>query len=189
MATRDEQLAVLAIEVQTDPLGRGYNGAGSENPGPDPMTDEQVTESLNVRNRPTEGGPVSITELYDELIDGGELSDLRTTVNSEFKDMVLLGHNAVNASFEVTSEDYIEIAQIFPGGSQTRTSMNNRVQGFESRGEELGLPRPIKEAWVTEARALDLTPQGRALFNELAGKSKQAQRRIEIIQARLARNL
>lgn len=149
MATRDEQLAVLTAELRDDPLGRGYNGPGTENPGPGPMTDMQAAESLNLRNIPTTGGNVSLQELWEDLIDDDEATAMRENNLNDFNNVVLLGQNA---PLSVTATDYFEIALAFPGGSQTRINMNNRAQGLESRGEQLTLPRPIKDGWVQAAR-------------------------------------
>lgn len=141
MATRDEQLQILSDELANDPLGRGYAG----------MTDAQAADSLNVRNIPTTAGDVSLQELWEDLIDQGEATTMREGSVNDFNNVVLLGQNA---PLSVTSTDYAEIGLAFPGGSQTRINMNNRAQGLESRGEELDLPRPIKEGWVTQARAV-----------------------------------
>lgn len=140
MATKDEMLQILTDELANDPLGRGYAG----------MTDAQAADSLNLRDRPTAGGDVDIQELWDDLIDQDEATTMRTGSINEFNNVVLLGQNTPLA---VTATDYAEIGLAFPGGSQTRINMNNRAQGVESRGEELGLPRPIKEGWVATARA------------------------------------
>lgn len=140
MATRDEQLAILSAELANDPLGRGYSG----------MSDAEAADNLNVRDRPTTAGDLSLRELWEDLIDQDEATTLRTGAINEFNNIVLLGQNA---PLSVTATDYAEIGLAFPGGSQTRINMNNRAQGLESRGEELDLPRPIKEGWVNTARA------------------------------------
>lgn len=142
MATKDEQFQVLTDELNNDPLGRGYAG----------MTDAQATDSLNVRDRPTEGGPVTHNELWVELIVESEWDDLKTN-NAATADAVLQRTVQYPEPWDVNHRFYEEVARAFPGGSQTRVNMNNRAVGQESRGEELGLPRPIKEAWVSQARA------------------------------------
>lgn len=44
-------IAGLTTELTNDPLGRGYNGAGSENAGSGAMTDAEAATSLNATNR------------------------------------------------------------------------------------------------------------------------------------------
>ncbi len=125
-------LSPLEIEVTTDPLVRGYNGVGSENVGPDPMTDQQVADSLLVKNRTRNRTSMSGREVRSEVVDA-EFDALTPEKKAQF--------------LSLTSADDLDpfgfganvIKDIFTDPSDTLTNLIAARVETISRAEEQGL--------------------------------------------------
>lgn len=127
-------LDILKIEIDTDPLGRGYSG----------MTDMQVADSLNTANRSRNKTSVSGSDIFRN-VDGTEFN---TKTAEQKRDVLAL---CAIGDVDPFGPAASIITQIFGGGSTTVTTLAAfRVETI-SRATELGLGT-VAEGHVQEAR-------------------------------------
>ncbi len=139
----------LRDEVVGDPEVIGYNGAGSENPGPGPMSDKEVADYLSdatKRSRNKERMEATeVANAVDETEFLGKTADERTEIYRLLAMGVL---DPRDGSLEVQ-----RFVSIF-GASATITALNAaRVQPI-SRADEVGIGGRVGEGHVAHARTL-----------------------------------
>lgn len=126
----------LRIEIDDDPLGRGYIT----------MSDVEVADDMNtvyrIRNRATMSG----SEVFN-AIDKAEYNALTAAQQELVWNIIHLGE--LNP-FGLEADIFVDI---FGGGSTTITTLAALRQEDISRGEELGLGI-IYAPYVMEARAM-----------------------------------
>ena len=124
-------MSFLGEEVTNDPLGRGYNGPGSENLGPDPMTDQELVDSLNAVNRSRDRTSMTASEVLN-AVDKTEWVALIDAERQQIWDILHMGE--VNP-FGIEADLFQDIF----GGSTTITALQAiRVEAI-SRAQELGV--------------------------------------------------
>ncbi len=124
----------LATELSVDPLLRGYNGPGAANPGPGPMTDQQVTDDLHTlyrsRNR------ISMTG--DEIFAATDAAQYDALTDADKLLWVSFCGRGTIDPFGVANVALV--TSIFGAGTDTLTALASlRVESI-SRATELGLP-------------------------------------------------
>ncbi len=143
----------LKDEMTGDPLGRGYNEEGSEDPRPTPMSDKELTNSLNEVNRERDRTHMSGDEI-SATIDEKEylaLSDIKKT-----RLLWLLNKDSVNPFdfAETTLKDLFArslLPTLFGAVSPTLIAFASARIEIISRATEIGLGK-IKVGHVEEAR-------------------------------------
>ena len=130
-------LVVLADELSTDPLARGYAG----------MTDLEAANDLNTVYRTRELEMLDGGTVYDQ-VDNTEFTALDAAGQAEVWDIVHLG---ANIPVGVGSKARDRFVALFGGGSDTITALQATLTENISRGVELGLG-VIAEGHVTKAR-------------------------------------
>ena len=73
----------LKTELADDPLGRGYNAAGTANPGPGPMTDQEATDELNTSYRSRNRAIMTATEVLN-AVNSSDFLSLSVAKQSKF---------------------------------------------------------------------------------------------------------
>jgi len=121
-------------EINTDELGRGYNGPGSENPGPGAMTDRQIHASLRAPTRNLRRSPLSGDQVFG-VTDAAEFGLL-----SAHKQSLWLSFCA-RSEIDPFSAANVAFVQFIFGGGATVTALNDlrTVQNGQTRARELGL--------------------------------------------------
>ncbi len=140
----------LKTELTVDELGWGYNGPGIFNPGPGPMTDQQVVDILHTihptpdtrtRNRTRMSGRQVQAEVVDveyNALSADKKSQFLALTASDDLDPFGLGANIIK--------------DIFGGGSATLTALQTaRVESI-TRAVELELGQ-VKSRHVGYARS------------------------------------
>jgi hypothetical protein len=128
--------AALKVELDTDPLGRGYAGMG----------DEEAANSLNANGRNVDRTEVTGGEIAASAV-RAELAALTAAEQTYVRTLMSAGTIPLTANFKT------EMAAIFPPGSETRTNLIALLKRPGSRGEELGFGR-VTPSDVAIARAL-----------------------------------
>ena len=126
--------ASLKIEVDTDPLGRGYSG----------MSDSEVTTSLNTVDR----------QRNRELMSGVEIAS--AIVESEYVGLTAAQKDRLVGFTNLEGVDpfgfgVVVFKDVFGGGSGTISALAAARVETVSRAAELALPN-IKVGWVQEVR-------------------------------------
>lgn len=132
---QERDMRILRVEIETDPLGRGYAG----------MTDAQVSASLNEANRQC---------VHDKCHPGEILNEI---VHNDLLTVSVPDQNMLWAIIQTTGVSLVDqhtwelIQTIFPPGSQTYANLEACKWHLGSRAHELGLPG-IVTVDVMEAR-------------------------------------
>ena len=137
-------MTVLADELANDPLGRGYNGPGTANAGPGPMSDKECADDLNTAYRETVRDVVTPSEVLNTL-DMNEYRTLDAAAVDEY--WRLLSIREINP-FGIEA-DFLE--GIFGDRSLTFVAFEALRKTPMTRGQELGLGR-VKTGDVQGAR-------------------------------------
>ncbi len=122
---------ILADEVAGDPEEFGYNGPGSQNAGPGPMTDQELVDSLNALTRQRNRTSMSRSEI------------LQAVVPSEYNGLTGDGLVAFWGLLSVDSVDPFgvesDVMQKVFGASDTVTALAAaRIEAI-SRATEIGV--------------------------------------------------
>ena len=126
--------ADLEDEVLNDPLVRGYNGTGSENAGPGPMTDAQVSASLHAVNRPRNRTSMSGDEVFLSIASRADWDAL--TVDDRLLFTAFCGRDNIDP-FGGANEELVK--SIFGDASATINNLNNARVETISRVTERSL--------------------------------------------------
>ncbi len=139
----------LRDEINVDPEVFGYNGVGSENPGPGPMTDKQVADFLSdATKRSRDKERMEATEVAN-AVDEAEFVGKTADEQAEIYSLLAMGVlDPRDGSLEVR-----RFVSIF-GGSATITALQAaRVEAI-SRAAEVGIGGRVGEGHVAHARTL-----------------------------------
>lgn len=128
-------MSILANEINTDPLARGYSG----------MTDAQVATDINTVYRTVNKTSVTGAELMEQ-IDSAEYNALTDTKKDQW--LSLCGIDTHDPFGNVVQV----VVQIWGGGSTTVSNLNAYRTETVSRGSELGIGL-VAEGDVIKARA------------------------------------
>lgn len=131
-------LSILANELTTDPLTRGYSG----------MTDQQAADSLNTVNRTRLRTHLSGSEIY-EALDVSEFQSKTADQKQYIRDIIGLGGSV---AVDANSKARTVLFAIFAAGSNTRANLTTIATVNISRATELGL-ETVSAGYVGEARA------------------------------------
>ena len=126
---------MLATEVLTDPLGRGYSG----------MSDLEVADDLNTEYRTRTRATVFGYEIFNET-DDAEYAALTDAQKSSWD--ALCGIEQIDTSNGVAKA---REAELFGSGTTTRSNLAALKNPVASRAAELGLPF-VYEGHIQEAR-------------------------------------
>lgn len=129
---------ILKTEIDTDPLTRGYSG----------MTDQQVANSMNAKNRDN-WVPLSSAQIF-EAINRTEFAALNTQNISRVDRILGLGSGIPT---EPGSNARDELVAVFGAGSNTIIRLAALANQQRSRGEEIGWGE-VRPGDVVQARAL-----------------------------------
>ena len=131
-------LAKLKTEITSDPLTRNYAV----------MSDVQIAESLNLRNRNT---------IDRETLSAGDL--IASIVRSEWTALSAAEKQyvqliAMAQTMPLTTTLKTELGNIFPAGSATRANLIALLKRTGSRAEEIGLGGSPTPSDVADAKRL-----------------------------------
>ncbi len=140
----------LRDEITVDPEDFGYNGVGSENPGPGPMTDKQVAVFLSdATQRSRDKERMEATEVAN-AVDETEFVGKTADQQAEIYSLLAMG-NLDPRDGSLYARRFVSI---FTGGSATITALNAaRVEAI-SRAAEVGIGGRVGEGHVAHARTL-----------------------------------
>lgn len=129
------KLDILITEITTDPLGRNYSA----------MTNEEVAESLNVRDRNILDSVISSAMIFNAI----EPSEYQALANTKLVDLLLGVGEQIDVGPGTNARTVI--LNSFGGGSTTVANLVTAATKLVSRGVELelGIVRP---GHVEEAR-------------------------------------
>ena len=136
-------MAALKEEVTVDPLVRGYNGPGSQNSGPGPMSDQAVADDINTAYRTRDRTSMTASDILNS-VDTTELAALSVAGATEF--WRILGMGEVNP-FGVEATLMIDL---FGVGSTTIAQLKVDRKEPISRARELGFAPPIASDVATD---------------------------------------
>lgn len=128
----------LQGEIANDPLGRNYSG----------MTDQQVADSLNTKNRTVERSSVSGSEIFNAIVPS-EYDSLLATTQERVKWITQLGDSVDIASGSNARQ---VLLNAFDQNSTTHENLVDVVQIDISRAVELGL-QPVLAEHVSKVRS------------------------------------
>jgi hypothetical protein len=129
---------LLAIELDTDPLARGYSG----------MTDEQAATSLSATDRTIPKQTMSGSEVLN-AVDNAEWTALTDAERRTVFDVCHLGEQLNPFGVEATL-----MIGVFGGGSTTITNLAAARNLNVSRSQEIGFAPVARASDVQIARAL-----------------------------------
>lgn len=132
----NEQLQVLADELASDPLSRGYST----------MNDVEVSDSLNEPGREVDRSSLDTGLVMSAIVDT-EFLALQEAAK-EFLSLLVLAQNV-----PLTDTLKSNLGRIFPAGSETRANLIALVKRSGSRAEEIGLGR-VTPSHIADARRL-----------------------------------
>ena len=143
---------ILKDELAVDELVWGYNGPGVFNPGPGPMTDQEVADVLNTIHpapdtRTRDRTSLSASQVYN-AIDQANWAALSPAAQQEIWDILHLGN--VNPF----GREAARFTSIFGAGSDTITALKAaRVESITRAQELPGVRSPVKVGHVQVARS------------------------------------
>lgn len=137
MSLTQGQRANLKVEVQTDPLGRGYSG----------MTSIDVVSSLQTINRTRDKTSLNPSEVYQN-IDQAEWATLSAADQQEVWDTLHLGD-----PLDPFGREAVRFTAIFGGGSNTIIALSALRIDNISRLEEIGISGTVNEHQINQARS------------------------------------
>ena len=134
---------IFKDEVTNDPVARGYNGPGTANPGPGPMTDQQVTDDMRTAYRTRSRETMTASEVAN-AIDITEFNALSAGDEEVIWNVLHLGElNPFGIEATIFTSK-------FGGGSDTIVALAAaRVESI-TRAQELGVR--VGPGLVNEAR-------------------------------------
>jgi hypothetical protein len=126
MSLNDSQYNILIAEIQNDPESRGYLGSPT-------MSDQEIADDLNTVYRTRNKTSITGSEVFEQT-DATEYDALTDVKKSQW--LSFCGISILDP-FGSGKDVVIEI---FGGGSNTVTNLNNiRIENI-TRANELGLP-------------------------------------------------
>jgi hypothetical protein len=142
-----EQIQIIADELTNDPNGWGYEVVGSENPGPGPLTDQEVADLLNDATKITRIKALMTSSEIFQSVDITELNALTEPKRNDVLSMLSFGELKPNGK---EADLFVDI---FGGGSATVIALQAARQETISRAKELGLSN-LTLGNIEAARAL-----------------------------------
>lgn len=127
--------STLALELATDPLGRGYAS----------MTDEEVAADLNIENRDVIDPIISSAMLFNSI----DPTEYSTLMDTKLVDLLLGVGEGIDAGPGTNARTVIVSA--FGGGSTTVANLVEAATKTVSRAVEIGLGQ-VKPGHVGDAR-------------------------------------
>lgn len=122
----------LKTELAEDPEGRGYNGPGVANPGPDPMSDIQIVTDINTTYRERDRASLTGSEVY-QAVDDTELAALTSDERIEVWNILHLDN------LDPFGHEASRFQTIFPVGGATILALQAVRKESITRAQELGL--------------------------------------------------
>ncbi len=141
----------LKSEVTNDPQVFGYNGVGSQNVGPGPMSHHQLADSLNlIDGSITRIKPIITGTEAASLADPAEYTALLDPQKSQW--LALVARATLDP--KVAGADEAVFLDIWPDAGPTRAALNSFRNEQISRSTEIDLPEGIINAGdIEDARA------------------------------------
>ncbi len=138
----------LKNELLTDPGGRGYNGPGVVNPGPDPMTDQKVTDDLNTKYETRNRSSMSGDEVFLSIANRADWDGLTDSKKTHFLSL------CARQSIDPFGAANVELVKsIFGDSSQTVTNLSAaRVESI-TRAQKIEIRSPVRVGHVQAARS------------------------------------
>ena len=143
----------LKTEIDTDPLGRGYEEAGAANPGPDPMTDLAAADDMNTAYRTRNRTSMTGDEVFQSIDSRADWDAL--TADDRLLFTAFCGRDSIDPFASANVE---LVKSVFGNASATVTNLSAaRVEPI-SRAQELRdanprFPVPVQVGEVATARA------------------------------------
>jgi hypothetical protein len=130
-------LSKLRVEIDADPLARGYSG----------MTDTQITASLNTKDRVIDRTAVPVPEIFAAIEPTDYLAVTNVDRQRYLSDLFQLD------SIPLDSGNVRSALSTIFSGTSTLTNLQALQTETISRGAELGLGA-VSEGDVTKARSM-----------------------------------